>query len=84
MFLCISTHPLETLKKRLEKWLNELLVLGFNSARDDLEMTHSLLIPVLVHDIKLTIDFVVVADGRMMAVAVSGLKFLDFLNYMAP
>ena len=79
-----STHPLKILNERLDKWLSELPVLGFNSARYDLRMIHSVFIPVLIHDMKLKIDSVVVADGRMMALGVGGLKFLDVLNYLAP
>ena len=47
-------------------------------------MTHSVLIPVFIHDMKLKIDFAVVTDGRMMTLGVDGLKFLDVPNYLAP
>ena len=75
-------HPLELLKEKLDSYLKELPVLGFNSGKYDINAIKEFLIPYLVkHE---PVLFTVKKNNNHMCIKTEHLKFLDITNYLAP
>ncbi|KXJ05435.1 Zinc finger protein 142, partial [Exaiptasia diaphana] len=68
-------HPLVKLKVKLEEYLKELPVLGFNCGKYDLNATKEFLIPYLVENE--AIKFVIKKMNNTMCLKTENLKFLD-------
>ena len=78
----VKKHPAAVVKERLEDFLKELPVLGFNSGKYDVTVIKRYLYPVLQRlD---PIQFIVKRTGTYMALKTKMLKFLDITNYLAP
>ena len=82
----IRDHPIGRGKYELEEKLNayiqELPVLGFNSGKYDLNATKEFLFPYLIE--KQPIKFTVKRNSNHMCLKTDFLKFLDISNYLAP
>ena len=75
-------HPLEYLKEKLDAYLKELPVLGFNSGKYDINTVKQFLLPYLVkHE---PVLFTVKKNNNHMCIKTEHLKFLDITNYLAP
>ena len=74
-------HPLKKLKDRLEEYLKELPVLGFNSGKYDLNAVKEFVFPVLVEneEVQLTIK----RSNNFMCLKTGHLCFLDVINFLA-
>ena len=70
------------LEEKLDAYIQELPVLGFNSGKYDLNATKEFLFPYLVkhHPIKFTTK----RNSNHMCLKTNSLKFLDISNYIAP
>ena len=75
-------HPLKKLRDRLEEYLKELPVLGFNSGKYDLNAVKEFLFPVLVQNEG--IQFTVKRNNNFMCLKTPHLRFLDVTNFLAP
>ena len=75
-------HPLKKLRNRLDEYLKELPVLGFNSGKYDLNAVKEFLFPVLVknEDVLFTIK----RNNNIMCLKTAHLRFLDVTNFLAP
>jgi G:T-mismatch repair DNA endonuclease (very short patch repair protein) len=73
---------LQTLISRFESYISELPCIGFNSARYDINVIKTILLPYLVRQSK--INFVIKKQSSFFAIATPTLKFLDICNYLAP
>ena len=75
-------HPLKILKDRLEDYLKELPVLGFNSGKYDLNAVKEFLFPVLVANEQVL--FTIKRNNNFMCLKTEHLRFLDVTNFLAP
>ena len=75
-------HPLKKLRDRLEEYLKELPVLGFNSGKYDLNAVKEFLFPVLVQNEG--VQFTVKRNNNFMCLKTPHLHFLDVTNFLAP
>ncbi|KXJ22829.1 Zinc finger and SCAN domain-containing protein 22 [Exaiptasia diaphana] len=75
-------HPLVKLKVRLEEYLKELPVVGFNSGKYDLNATKQFLFPVLTEMEQ--IQFAIKRNNNCMCLKTEHLRFLDIVNFIAP
>ncbi|KAL9973270.1 hypothetical protein ACROYT_G019700 [Oculina patagonica] len=75
-------HPLKKLKYRLEEYLKELPVLGFNSGKYDLNAVKEFLFPVLVQNEE--VKFTIKRNNNFMCLKTEHLRFLDVTNFLAP
>ena len=73
---------LKNLKERLETYLKQLPVVGFNSGKYDINSTKKFLIPVLVENEK--IQFTIKRNNNFMCLQTNHLRFLDVTNFLAP
>ncbi len=77
--------PLERLKSRLNEYLQELPVLGFNSGRYDLNVIKRYLYQVLLQeDVGNNIQFIIKKQGGYPCLKTPEFKFLDVSNFIAP
>ncbi|KAK3725758.1 hypothetical protein QZH41_001057 [Actinostola sp. cb2023] len=74
-------YPLVKLKEKLEVYLQELPVLGFNNGRYDLNMVKEFLLPYLVKNE--AVKFAIKINNNNMCLTTDHLKFLDITNYLA-
>ena len=73
----------EDLKVKLEKYKQEVLVLGFNSAKYDMNLIKSKFAKVL--GLQETKDyFVVKKSNQYLCISNSHFRFLDIFHYLAP
>ena len=77
-----KSHPLAMLKFKYEQWMTEMSVIGFNSAKYDINMVKPYLVKVLME--KELINFVVKKSNAFMCLQTERLKFVDIRNYLAP
>ena len=77
-----KTHPLEAVKLKYEQWMTEMPVVGFNSAKYDINMVKPHLVKALME--KDDIKFVVKKSNAFMCITTERLKFVDIRNYLAP
>ena len=77
-----KTHPLAVLKLKYEQWMTEIPVIGFNSAKYDVNMVKPYLVKALTQ--KDVIKFVVKKSNAFMCIVTERLKFMDIRNYLAP
>ena len=77
-----TVKPLKKLRDRLENYLKELPVLGFNSGKYDLNAVKEFLFPVLVKSE--CIQFTIKRNNNFMCVKTDHLRFLDVTNFLAP
>ena len=79
----LKAHPLEKLLEKLELYLMELPVLGFNSEKYDINAAKN---PFFAHLVKHEqVRFVIKRNNNHMCLKTMHLKFLDILtNYFAP
>ena len=75
-------HPLKKLRDRLEEYLKELPVLGFNSGKYDLNAVKEFLFPVLVENEEVL--FTIKRNNNFMCLKTEHLRFLDVTNFLAP
>lgn len=74
---------LSQLKSKLLSWINELPVIGFNSAKYDFNVLREVMVPYLLQ--QEAIEFVVRTQStKYMCIKTKSLKFLDMMNYVAP
>ena len=71
-------HSLKRLRDRLEEYLKELPVLGFNSGKYDLNAVKQFLFPVLVQNEG--VQFTVKRNNNFMCLKTPHLHFLDVTN----
>ena len=77
-----KAHPLEKLQEKLELYLMELPVLGFNSGKYDINAAKN---PFFAHLVKHEqVQFVIKRNNNHMCLKTMHLKFLDITNYLAP
>ena len=77
-----KAHPLEKLQEKLELYLMELPVLGFNSGKYDINAAKN---PFFAHLVKHEqVQFVIKRNNNHMCLKTMLLKFLDITNYLAP
>ena len=77
-----KAHPLEKLQEKLELYLKELSVLGFNSGKYDINAAKN---PFFAHLVKYEqVKFVIKRNYNHMCLETLHLKFLDITNYLAP
>ena len=79
----LKDHPnsrSEKLLKQLDQHNKELIILGFNSGRYDLNLI-KLLIAIQLHN---KIDFVIKKANTYLCLKTEKLRFLDIKNYLAP
>ena len=77
-----KSHPLAVLKFKYEQWMMQMPVIGFNSAKYDINMVKPHLVKVLM---KMdAIKFVVKKSNAFMCITTERLKFVDIRNYLAP
>ena len=74
--------PLKKLKDRLEEYLKELPVIGFNSGKYDLNVVKEVLFPVLVKEEE--VKFTIKRNNNLMCLKTEHLRFLDIINFLAP
>ena len=77
-----TVKPLKKLRDRLENYLKELPVLGFNSGKYDLNAVKEFIFPVLVKSE--SIQFTIKRNNNFMCVKTDHLRFLDVTNFLAP
>ena len=79
----VSDHKvLSQLEEKLNAYIQELPVLGFNSGKYDLNASKEFLFPYLIkHQ---PIKFTVKRNNNHMCIKTDSLKFLDISNYLAP
>ena len=79
----VSDHKvLSQLEEKLNAYIQELPVLGFNSGKYDLNASKEVLFPyVIKHQ---PIKFTVKRNNNHMCIKTDSLKFLDISNYLAP
>ena len=77
-----KTHPLEVAKLKYEQWMTEIPVVGFNSAKYDVNMVKPHLVKALME--KDDIKFVVKKSNAFMCIMTGRLKLMDIRNYLAP
>lgn len=75
-------HPLKKLRDRLDEYLRELPVLGFNSGKCDLNAVKEFLFPVLVQNEQ--VQFTIKRNNNFMCLKTRHLRFLDVTNFLAP
>ena len=75
-------HPLKKLRNRLEEYLKELPVLGFNSGKYDLNAVKEFLFLVLVKNEEVL--FTIKCNNNIMCLKSAHLCFLDVTNFLAP
>ena len=78
----MKSHPLAVLKSKYDQWMTEMPVIGFNSAKYDVNMVKPYLVKVLME--KDLIKFVVKKSNTFMFITRKRLKFVDIRNYLAP
>ena len=77
-----KAHPLEKLQEKLELYLMELPVLGFNSGKYDINAAKN---PFFAHLVKHEqVKFVIKRNNNHMCLKTLHLKFRDITNYLAP
>ena len=77
-----SRHPLEKLREKLDEYLHELPVVGFNSGLYDINVIKKYLFSYLVKNEE--VKFVIKRNNNHMCLKTERLKFLDITNYLAP
>ena len=77
-----SRHPLEKLREKLDEYLHELPVVGFNSGSYDINVIKKYLFSYLVKNEE--VKFVIKRNNNHMCLKTERLKFLDITNYLAP
>ena len=79
----VSDHKvLSQLEEKLNAYIEELPVLGFNSGKYDLNASKEFLFPYLIkHQ---PIKFTVKRNNNHMCIKTDSLKFLDISNYLTP
>ena len=70
----------EKLKERLESFLQQLVVMEFNSGKYDINLAKTELISLL----RPQITFVIKRQNDYMCISTKLLRFLDLMNYLAP
>lgn len=75
-------HPLKKLRDRLDEYLRELPVLGFNSGKCDLNAVKEFLLPVLVQNEQ--VQFTIKRNNNFMCLKTRHIRFLDVTNFLAP
>lgn len=75
-------HPLKKLRDRLDEYLRELPVLGFNSGKYDLNAVKEFLFPVLVQNEQVQVT--IKRNNNFMCLKTRHLRFLDVTNFLAP
>ena len=73
---------LTKLAEKLNAYLQELPVLGFNSGKYDLNAVKEFVFPYLIES--QPIKFTVKRNSNHMCLKTNSLKFLDISNYVAP
>ena len=81
-----TVNPYNTLEKQLQTWLHQLPVLGFNSAKYDLNTIKRFFVPLLIRnsDTERGSCFVIKRQNYFMCLSTDNLKFIDMVNYLAP
>ena len=75
-----KTNPFNTLAGELHDWLHQLPVIGFNSAKYDLNMIKRSFVPLLISNNAAVIK----RQNTFMCLSTTKLKFVDICNYLAP
>ena len=75
------TEKRERLLTYLRRHLAELVVVGFNSGKYDLNVLKDILIPYLVH--RSGIDLTIKCHHACLALRTGSLKFMDISNFVA-
>ena len=77
-----SRRKIHLLLSQLEEYISELIVVGFNSGKYDLNVLKDILIPHLVHT--KGIRFTAKRGHAYLVLKTGSLKFLDIANFLAP
>ncbi|KAK7093429.1 hypothetical protein V1264_007188 [Littorina saxatilis] len=95
---CVSGLPADTLRKKLNSYLRELPVVGFNSAKYDTQVIKPHLFVNLTSPqeddddddddaegkVETNIKYVIKRNNAFLCLATRKLKFLDVINFLAP
>ena len=77
-----KVHPLKKLRDRFQEYLEELLVLSFNSGKYDFNVVKEFLFPVLVQN--KGVQFAIIRNHNFVCLKTPHLRFLDVTNFLAP
>ena len=77
-----KVHPLKKLRDRFQEYLEELLVLSFNSGKYDFNVVKEFLFPVLVQN--KGVQFAIIRNHNFVWLKTPHLRFLDVTNFLAP
>ena len=77
-----KSHPLHAVKLKYDQWIKQIPVIGFNSAKYDINIIKTHLVKALRR--MDPIEFVVKKSNAFMCLQTERLKFLDIRNYLAP
>ena len=77
-----KVNPLKKMREKLEDYLKELPVVGFNSGKYDLNAVKEFLFPVLLQNEN--IQFTIKRNNNFMRLKTEHLRFLDITNFLAP
>ena len=77
-----KSHPLYAVKHKYDQWIKQIPVIGFNSAKYDINIIKTNLVQILSQIDP--IEFVVKKSNAFMCLQTERLKFLDIRNYLAP
>ena len=78
-FLQIQKNLFLDLQQHFERYINTLLVFGFNSGKYDLNLIKSYLLPYLIHDIQ---PNVIKKANHFVSFKFVDVQFLDILNFL--
>ena len=80
-----QSHPLKKIYGQFEGYMSQVPVIGFNSAKYDLNLIKRTVAKHLhIHDTKQTGIFVVKKNNAYACIATESLKFLDMSHFLAP
>lgn len=72
----------DQLMKKFDKWLRQIVALGFNTGRFDINLIRQYLFPYLVAN-NVPIDYLVKRNNDYMSISTPHAVFLDIKNYLA-
>ena len=80
------TNPFKKLQDQLSSWLQQLLVIGFNSGKYDLNMIKRFFVPFVLTPCEDQDEsrFVIKRQNTFMCFSTNKRRFLDIQNYLAP
>ena len=80
-FLLMQKNKLSDLQQHFERYVNTLPVFGFNSAKYDLNLIKSYLIPILVNEKEIE-PTVIKKSNQFVSSKFGNVQFLDIMNFL--